>query len=210
MQRLRLWAWIFRRSITSTTAPTRAPGRVIHRFPLNPGEYHSTVAGLSNTATFQLGRGWLNRRDYDQKKLMSLQANDAGFARLYDAIEELARRVLPQMGCDVPPKGNYVYTHMSFNLLDGDLSTLSGHCDGKDARPTALISCNPCGEAAPYSGGELLLLDFAAPIRYDIRDVVFFRGADVYHQVLPLRPANPEVRGRVPPQRFSIAFYTRT
>jgi hypothetical protein len=103
------------------------------------------------------------------------------------------------------------------------LTNLATHRDEDDTAFAVLA--NEIGDpAAPYSGGELLILDGAFVVDYKPGDLVLLNGRANFHavrdrprgsqedsvrpQVLPLVP-DVRQKGAPPAVRFSLVFHTR-
>ena len=75
--------------------------------------------------------------------------------------------------------------HWAINFVINNKSEIAIHLDPKSQLPCLLTMDNPLGNSRPFTGGELLLNEYAWVADYGPEDVILFRGDKEWHSVLP-------------------------
>ena len=77
------------------------------------------------------------------------------------------------------------YMHWAINFVINNKSEIAIHLDPLSQLPCLLTMDNPLGDYRPFTGGELLLNEYAWVADYGPKDVILFRGDKTWHMVLP-------------------------
>ena len=182
------------------------------------GSFHSEYSNLEEkegrmhyhnrqkqAKSYELGRRFLDSKNVGRDVLLNL--GDPDVDALVSDVESLAVRAWKKMGESVVKDAVELFERVASTMTNTGRSLFGGHLDKGDVLPNALVGGNARGaHNVPYEGGELFVYDDLFLCEYGLGDVVFLRGAKVYHSVTVISqpPGQPE------PHRHSLAFYTHS